>query len=347
MIVLLSQRCLERCDFLSCYHPNKVTFFVDPLTGERVSRFEGRANMDDPHTFGSLRDLDSPAIGAPKSNSYSVLVPCGKCIGCQIDYSRDWATRMMIELDHNPKAIFLTLTYRDSDLPKAPNGDATLRKRDVQLFIKRLRKAYPRYRIRYYLAGEYGSKTNRPHYHAIVYGLSLSDFPDARVHGYNELRDAYFVSPSLENLWSHGFCLLGGVTRQTCNYVARYVTKKQRKCDDDYVFNGRAPEFNLSSRRPGIGLGDHVISMIQSPLSKFVMSDSKGVYEYTLPKAFFRYAADRHVDVSEMRFQRSEDASQRLLSNLDYFNLDYRSFLKNKEDAFKRRVSVLPQRKDV
>ena len=100
-----------------------------------------------------------------------LVVPCGKCLSCRIAKRREWTMRLWHELPYHQSSIFLTLTYDDDNLP--PN--ASLSKSDLQKFFKRLRKdlSYVDRKIKYFAAGEYGPKTNRPHYHAIVFGLSL------------------------------------------------------------------------------------------------------------------------------------------------------------------------------
>lgn len=97
----------------------------------------------------------------------SIKIPCGQCLGCRMDNCRSWADRMMIELDHSKKAVFLTLTYRDEDLPMRydmSTGEVvnTLQKRDLTNFFKRLRKRFAGKELRYYACGEYGSRTHRP-----------------------------------------------------------------------------------------------------------------------------------------------------------------------------------------
>lgn len=95
-------------------------------------------------------------------------IPCGKCAGCRAAKAKAWADRMILELDHSKKAVFLTLTYDNEHLPVLVNvntgqGTPTLQKRDLQLFLKRLRKAFKGKELRYYAVGEYGSRTLRPH----------------------------------------------------------------------------------------------------------------------------------------------------------------------------------------
>ena len=99
-----------------------------------------------------------------------VQVPCGKCIGCRLDYSRKWAIRCVLEAQMHKENCFLTLTYDDEHLPKGEK----LEKEEMQKFWKRLRKATGT-KIRYYMAGEYGTEGGRPHYHACVFGWKPRD----------------------------------------------------------------------------------------------------------------------------------------------------------------------------
>lgn len=203
-----------------------------------------------------------------------VEIPCGKCIGCRIEYSRQWANRMMLELEYHDSAYFVTLTYNQGHVPSAlfadeHTGEAheslTLCKRDVQLFFKRLRKAFPDDKIRFYLAGEYGSNTFRPHYHAIIFGLHLDDL---EVFSKSKQGFSYYSSQKLQRCWSlvpkgetysadvHniGFCLVSQVTWETCAYVSRYVTKKLTGPEASYYdYFNLTPPFTLMSRKPGIG----------------------------------------------------------------------------------------------
>ena len=121
------------------------------------------------------------------------------------------------------------MTYNDEHLSFSDKGFPTLVVADVQKFMKRLRKHFTGTRVRFYLAGEYGSRNFRPHYHAILYGIDLADFPDLYPRGYNELKQAYYSSPTMERIWKNGFIIMSEVTSRTCAYVARYVMKKQGK----------------------------------------------------------------------------------------------------------------------
>jgi hypothetical protein len=149
---------------------------------------------------------------------------------------------------------FITLTYRDADLP----GGGTLKKKDFQDFMKRLRKAILPKRIRFYHCGEYGEELGRPHYHALIFGY---DFPDKLF--WKEIRgNRAYTSKLLDDTWSKGYCSIGDVTFQSAAYVARYIMKKQagktakkhyEKTDPETgEISTRYPEYTTMSLRPGI-----------------------------------------------------------------------------------------------
>lgn len=172
-----------------------------------------------------------------------VTIPCGKCIGCRLEYSKKWAIRCVHEAAMWENNIFLTLTYNDDHLPHGDDG-ATLVKRDFQLFMKRLRKKYGK-GIRFYGCGEYGEKYQRPHYHVIIFNLLLSNLVLVRNGKYPLYKDDV-----IGRLWTKGFHSIGEVNFETSAYVARYILKKHDRKD----YGKREKEFVLMSRRPGIGL---------------------------------------------------------------------------------------------
>lgn len=147
-----------------------------------------------------------------------VIVPCGQCDGCRLERSRQWAMRCVHEASLYEENCFITLTLSDKFLP----ADGSLDKTMFQKFMKRLRKAFPGRKIRYYHCGEYGAKYGRPHYHACLFGF---DFPDKLCMG---KRKGFTVwrSPELERLWEFGNSEIGSVTFESAAYVARYIMKK-------------------------------------------------------------------------------------------------------------------------
>lgn len=176
-----------------------------------------------------------------------VKVPCGRCIGCRLEYSRQWAIRCVHEAQLHKHNAFITLTYNDEYLPK----DGSLKKKHFQDFMKRLRKELDKQdiKIRYYHCGEYGEQLMRPHYHAIIFGYN---FPDRKLFTVRRGVRLY-RSEMLERLWPFGFSTVGDVTFESAAYVARYVLKKMTGDIAEEHYNGKQPEYTTMSRRPGIG----------------------------------------------------------------------------------------------
>lgn len=181
-------------------------------------------------------------------------LPCGQCIGCKLERSRQWAVRCMHENVMHDFSSYITLTFNDDHAP----WDGSLDYKVFQRFLKRARKKLGKFR--YYMCGEYGGENGRPHYHAILFGVYFPDrvFDRTSPSGCNLYR-----SPTLESLWPFGFSSVGDVTFESAAYVARYCTKKVtgdpsfmhylRELDDGtriYL----TPEFGHMSLKPGIGI---------------------------------------------------------------------------------------------
>ena len=187
----------------------------------------------------------------------SVSLPCGQCIGCRLERSRQWAMRCMHEAQLHQHNCFITLTYDNDHIP----SDQSLHYRDFQLFIKRLRKRYPTTKISYYMAGEYGESFGRPHYHACIFGL---DFHDKKLWKRTSSGSLIYRSNDLETLWPFGYSSIGDVNFESAAYVARYIMKKQtgKEAEKHYQYSDlesgeiiqMTPEFNKMSLKPAIGL---------------------------------------------------------------------------------------------
>lgn len=190
-----------------------------------------------------------------RGDARAILIPCGQCTGCRLERSRQWATRCLHESQLHDKNCYLTLTYNDDNLP----ANGSLRYRDFQLFLKRLRKAVGP--IRFYMCGEYGELHFRPHFHALVFGY---DFPDRVYFGESPAGFPLYISAALSELWSFGHCSVGDVTFESAAYVARYVMKKvtgpraaahyERLDVETGEIYSLVPEFTRMSLKPGIGL---------------------------------------------------------------------------------------------
>lgn len=235
------------------------------------------------------------------SNRYGsqniVQLPCGKCPSCIEARTKTWAARCVLEASYYNTNCFLTLTYRDNCLPKYG-----LCKKDVQKFIKRLRKYLGDQNIRYYCCGEYGEHTHRPHYHLIIFGW----FPDdAKFFKKSDFDGNLFTSKILEKLWPFGFSMVGDVTYASCGYVARYCQKKM------YI-NGKYKAFSLMSLKPGIGY-----KFLEDNFDKIYDTDKVygkfGSSTYITPFRYFDKVLEAH-DPVKMEAIKNERISRAKLS---------------------------------
>ena len=226
-----------------------------------------------------------------------VDVPCGQCIGCRLEYKRQWALRCVHEASLYKHNSFLTLTYNDDNLPDG----GTLVKEHWQEFMKALRQWRVRTcpgckgegkdcmecesrRIRFYMVGEYGEDKQRPHYHALLFNLDFADKYGIR----RSKRHLVYGSPQVEKIWQKGDIYLGTVTPASAQYVTGYITKAVRGKEDEVkaYYGERLPPFTLMSRRPGIGRGWY--DKYKKEVAQWDTVISDGV-EVKAPKAYDKY----------------------------------------------------------
>lgn len=187
----------------------------------------------------------------PYIHSSGQAFPCGRCLPCLLKRKRTWTHRIMLEsLCHGDNA-FVTLTYEDAKLPVTSRGLPTLVPEHVRDFLKRLRKAVSPLRLRYFLVGEYGDATERPHYHLALFGYPTCLYGRSRYDRFHA--DCCVHCDRLSSVWGYGHVLLGELSTHSAQYVAGYVTKKLNRTDDRRL-NGRWPEFSRMSLRPGLGV---------------------------------------------------------------------------------------------
>lgn len=191
-------------------------------------------------------------------NYKDIPLPCGKCTGCKLERSRQWAVRLMHEAQLHKKTSFITLTYKTESLPNRratsqslsarrtvrpgrdsiahhahaethahEEQDESLSKADLQAFTKRLNQETRRRStkgVKYYACGEYGDQKHRPHYHIAVYG---EDFSDDRTY-WKRANSGHILwrSSRLARLWPHGDADIGDLTFESAAYIARYILKK-------------------------------------------------------------------------------------------------------------------------
>lgn len=174
------------------------------------------------------------------------IVPCGKCQHCLARRTSAWAYRLMQENKEATSSHFITFTYEKE--PLSANLLPTLRKSDFQRFLKRLRKSHPtipyikqdgstgrKSNIKYYACGEYGTRTNRPHYHAIMFNINDDHLSQ------------------LEDIWSHGHVRIDPFNIATVSYVVGYLKKpftrlKPYDNDGQLIHDDRQRHFSLQSK---------------------------------------------------------------------------------------------------
>jgi hypothetical protein len=228
---------------MPCYHP---------IIGYRAKRLN--ANGKRPIVFN-------------KNEGYQDMeetLPCGQCIGCKLERSRQWAIRCLHESKCYTENCFLTLTYDDEHLPK----NNSLTKTDIQLFIKRLRKKYSQKVIRYFQCGEYGELLNRPHHHICLFNHAFSDAVSLEDTDCGDTTSPLFSSESptrsgarsylstsktVSSLWKYGYHTIGDLNWETAAYTARYIMKKISGDNAAEHYGNRLPEYTTMSRNPGIG----------------------------------------------------------------------------------------------
>lgn len=217
---------------MSCVHPLSAwrNTFCDLRTRKRAAPFFTKP----------------PAIAIKLGTVAFSPLPCGRCICCRIDQSRQWALRGVCELAMHERACFITLTYNNSSLPH----DGSVNRFHYQEFVRALRRRG--YKFKYMFCGEYGARLGRPHYHAIIFG---EDFKTGSVPAPVAQSADYplYMNDKVTDLWAKGHVVIGSVSFASIQYVAKYVTKKitGEMARDHY--KGKLPEFMQPSLKPAIG----------------------------------------------------------------------------------------------
>lgn len=185
------------------------------------------------------------AAGQVSSRYKQIQIPCGKCFQCRKSRAYDLTVRAVFEsrcYDHNS---FITLTVNDDNLLKVfPNG---VEHRPWQLFAKRLRKLIGPFR--FLMCAEYGSKSNRPHYHAIIFGHEFHDEVSS------DDGCSFIPSARLQACWPFGHVQVSDVNENRIAYVAGYTLKDYQlgRDRDWYTTRGLSLPYVRWSRRPGLG----------------------------------------------------------------------------------------------
>lgn len=303
-----------------------------------------------PTTIYILENYNQDGSITRKSYAYDyekkckpTIVPCKKCIGCRYDKSREWGLRATLESYYHKEAMFLTLTYNDENLPK----NRSLKKADMQLFNKRLREWLVRNygkdkKIRNIYCGEYGKKLERPHYHSIIYGWRANDMIFLKK---TSSGDNLYKSKILNKLWGKGWVTIGKVTQESCNYVAQYCTKKEKKLDEKYIVekaNGiievREPEFIQASTRRGIAykyLTKHQDRLVNTGIIKIQGR------EYPVPNYIKKIIDPLKIDtLSVSRIENAKERPQLTKEQLIKKELNHKRRIESREKNLTSNIDI-------
>lgn len=341
-----------------CTRPLKG--FIDGLTEN------GKKNLIiTPYDIDHIEILDGKRIRTSDNIIYNpsnaitewIEVPCGQCIECRLNRSRKWADRCMLELGYHNQSYFVTLTYDNEHLPLSEvvddetgeiNYNATLVKRDLSAFMKRLRRAYEysgkENKLRFYGCGEYGSQTLRPHFHIIIFGLEL-DKDDLTLYRRNFAGDLLYNSKLISKCWKNGFSVVGDVTWQSCAYVARYIMKKHLGKDADFYERfGIEPEFTLMSRNPGIARDFYEDNKERIFNEDFVSIPTKEGALKVYPPPYFEKLFEVDFpdqDVCERKERRKQSMIDKKNLILERTDNNYLDYLKVKEYNIDSKIKTL------
>lgn len=158
-----------------------------------------------------------------------IPVPCGKCPECRAANKRRWVGRCVAEMEVSKYSYFLTLTFDNNHI-------RDVSKRDIQLFIKRLRKFLP---CRYLAVGEYGSLSNRPHYHLIIFSNESID----DLEPFKRSNFPLYKSAMISKLWPFGFSSVAKASPSTAAYTVGYLIKSEKKTAFKLQSQGLGAEF--------------------------------------------------------------------------------------------------------
>lgn len=210
-------------------------------------------------------------------------VPCGKCYACRGNKAEEMAYRLVDEKRYHKESCFVTLTYDEESVPKKEwygYKINELRKKDVQLFMKRLRRVKNK-KIRYYVVGEYGEGLLRPHYHCMLFGVRFYDLEEIYIDG--KIR---YTSKELSRIWKYGFNTVGDITGDSSYYVSKYMNKMDSDIVDKLDRYGLQRPFTLVSKGRGEikGIGSRFIKDHSEEFEKrgfrYIDGYKKGIGRY-------------------------------------------------------------------
>lgn len=264
-------------------------------------------------------------IKSPYNEKAYIEVPCGKCSGCRRDKQNQWFIRFVEENKKN-SCKFVTLTYDDEKIPKSIDEDGCIHynvdKTDLQKFFKRMRKNN---KFKYFAVSEYGSVTQRPHYHLLIFSNKNID---------------------IDKYWRYGFVCSLPANKGSFRYVTKYLLKGSN------VPEGSTENFMLCSKRPAIGIDkmkDIDIDLLENP----IVRDNNIIYP--LPRYYRKKLYEQFNDNGEtFKHELIETMESRLKNSPMYKKFlenhkpdeDFFQWLKYLENKHNRKQKIIKNGKE-
>lgn len=257
-----------------------------------------------------------------------IEIPCGKCEGCKAANAQEWTLRLYLESLYYEKKTMLTLTYDNEHVPINKNtGILTLNPEDVENFMKRLRVDYERWYgqkdIQAYIVGEYGSTTERPHYHLILLNFEAKKTEKFFI---NEFGDQVYKCDEIaKKIWKNGNVTTCEVNYNTIQYTAGYVMKKLKGPEAEYYVQcGMVPPFARQPKKEPLGKRyfiEHMDEIIENRCVRIKKKsiDSRGILheeiqEYPPPRYFWKLVEKRNEEnweeIKANRMMRAKEAKK-------------------------------------
>ncbi|UDN67845.1 replication initiator protein [robinz microvirus RP_145] len=235
---------------------------------------------------------------------------CGQCLNCRINQRRVWTHRLILEASQHASNAFATITYNPENMPP----DRSLDPGHLRNFLKRLRKNLAPQRLRYFAAGEYGERSQDPHYHLALFGTPSCKNGQTRLSRTD--KPCCDICTLYTRTWGFGHVFLGELNDQSAAYTCGYVLKKITNKKGEENIAGRHPEFARMSNRPG--LGAHVMDEVASTILENRLEDALEDVPSTLRHGKIIYPLGRYLRRRlRQRIGREPNAPQSILDKME------------------------------
>ena len=358
---------------MSCFSPNYLLKYNFHLPGDRIEYKKGysskvfKISKDDTFAYRFIKGDEVKNkyknglvdFTSHLADGFEVSpIPCGRCLGCRLDYAKQWSARCFVESLQYSHNYFVTLTYNNENIKSNLGNNKSLSLDDFNKFLKDLRNYfYQKYNysgIRFFGVGEYGDHTLRPHYHIILFNCPIPDLTpvfdyidDDGVHQITTKvvnGNIYYDSKILKSIWKKGNVCIGKCEVASCAYVARDCTKKLYGTDSRvYKALNILPPFIRMSRMPGIGsqfLSENIDDIYK--YNGFIVNN-KGFSHYVKPGRFCDRLLEKidKIKLNNIKDVRKSKMLDAIITKINNSNLSYYDQLDAEKEDFLNKIKSL------